>query len=265
MYRLSVSKHAGQFILKGALLFLVWTGRSYRPTIDVDLLGKGENSSQRLAEMFREVCDLEVKPDGLDFDAKSVGAVPIRGEQEYQGQRVMLTAHLGKARIPLQVDVGFGDVVTPKAKKVAYPTLLGFPAPRIRACPRETVVAEKFQAMVMLGIANSRMKDFYDLFMLARNFSFDGDLLCRAVAATFSRRKTRIPSEPPLALTSEFALDHTKSTQWTAFIRKSGLKKAPELHNTLKRLRDFLLPVLKSCSDEAGSLGQWKPGGPWHA
>jgi hypothetical protein len=196
LYRLSVSEHASQFILKGALLFLVWTGQSYRPTVDVDLLGKGDDSSERLTSLFRDVCNLDVAPDGLVFDAKIVNAAPIREEQEYNGQRIKLTAYLGKARIPMQVDVGFGDVVTPKAKKVAYPTLLDFPAPKITACPRETVIAEKFQAMVMLGIANSRMKDFYDVYVLARDFSFDGAVLRRAVVATFDRRKTGIPDFP---------------------------------------------------------------------
>jgi len=170
LYRLSVSEHAGDFILKGAMLFMVWTGQSYRPTLDMYFLGRGEDTSERLREVFRRVCGVDVEPDGLVFDVDSVAVVPIREEQRYQGQRITLTARLGKARIPVQVDVGFGDVVTPRAKKVSYPTLLDFPAPSIRAYPRETVVAEKFEAMVMLGIANSRMKDFYDLYVLARDF-----------------------------------------------------------------------------------------------
>jgi len=193
LYRLSVSEYAGEFILKGAMLFMVWTGKTYRPTLDMDFLGQGDDSSERLAEVFRKVCGVDVEPDGLVFDVDTVASAPIREEQEYQGQRVTLIAFLGKARIPIQVDVGFGDVVTPKAKKIRYPTLLDFPAPSIRACPRETVVAEKFQAMVMLGIANSRMKDFYDLYVLARDFSFDGNTLVRAIKATFKRRKEISP------------------------------------------------------------------------
>jgi len=141
LYRLSVSEYAGDFVLKGAMLFMAWTGQSHRPTVDMDLLGHGEDSSERLAAVFRGVCGVEVEPDGLVFDAGSIRAAPIREEQAYQGQRVTLTAFLGKARIPIQVDVGFGDVVTPKARKISYPTLLDFPAPSIRACPRETVVA----------------------------------------------------------------------------------------------------------------------------
>jgi predicted nucleotidyltransferase component of viral defense system len=213
LYRLSVSEYAGDFILKGAMLFMAWTGQSYRPTVDMDLLSHGEASSERLVGVFRDVCVLEVDPDGLEFNAKSVKAAAIREEQEYQGQRVTLTASLGKSRIYVQVDVGFGDVVTPRARLIRFPTLLDFPAPRIRAYPRETVVAEKLQAIVVLGIANSRMKDFYDLYVLARDFAFDGATLTAAIKATFKRRKTEIPHETPLALTEEFGRDDLKSVQ----------------------------------------------------
>ncbi|MEA3422149.1 MAG: nucleotidyl transferase AbiEii/AbiGii toxin family protein [Acidobacteriota bacterium] len=264
LYRLSISEYAGDFILKGAMLFMVWTGKTYRPTMDMDFLGHGDNSSERLAEVFRKVCGVDVDPDGLIFDSDTVVVTPIREEQEYQGQRVTLTAFLGKARIPVQFDVGFGDVVTPKAKKIIYPTLLDFPAPSIRACPRETVVAEKFQAMVMLGIANSRMKDFYDLYVLARDFPFDGDILVRAIKATFKRRKTEIPIEPPLALTDEFGHDEVKSVQWTAFVRKSGLEEdTPEFLELLSRLRKFLLPPMRAASGDASIPTSWAKGGPW--
>lgn len=264
LYRLSVSQYAGDFILKGAMLFMVWTGETYRSTMDMDFLGHGDDSSQRLAEVFRKVCGVDVEPDGLVFDADTVATAPIRDEQEYQGQRVTLTAFLGKARIPVQVDVGFGDVVTPKAKKISYPTLLDFPAPSIRACPRETVIAEKFQAMVMLGIANSRMKDFYDLYVLARDFTFGGNTLVRAIKATFKRRKTEIPIEPPLALTDEFGRDEVKSVQWAAFVRKNGLEEsAPEFLELLSRLREFLLPPMRAASKRAPIPTSWAKGGPW--
>lgn len=165
LYRLCVSEYAGDFVLKGAMLFLAWTGRSHRPTVDIDFLGYGENSDKRLMRIFRAVCGVEVEDDGLVYDSETITIAPIREGQEYQGQRVMLTAFLGKARIPLQVDVGFGDVVTPEPRIIIYPTLLDFPAPRIRSCPHETVIAEKLQTVVARGIANSRMKDFYDLYV----------------------------------------------------------------------------------------------------
>jgi len=264
LYRLSVSEHAGDFILKGAMLFLVWTGQSHRPTVDIDLLGHGEDSGERLVRVFRDVCGLDVEPDGLVFDTEGVAAMPIREQQEYQGRRVMLTAFLGKARIPLQIDVGFGDVVTPRAKTIKYPTLLGFPAPSIRACPRETVVAEKLQAMVMLGMANSRMKDFYDLSVLAQRFTFDGETLVKAMKATFRRRKTEIPPEPPLALTDEFARDAVKSVQWNAFVRKSNLGEVvPELPELISRLRDFLVLPMKAACGLVPMPASWTEGGPW--
>ncbi len=264
LYRLSVSEYAGDFILKGAMLFMVWTGQSYRPTVDMDFLGRGEDSSERLTEVFRNVCGIDVEPDGLVFDVNTVKVAPIREDQEYQGQRLTLIAFLSKARIPVQVDVGFGDVVTPKAKKISYPTLLDFPAPSIRACPRETVVAEKFQAMVMLGIANSRMKDFYDLYVLARDFAFDGNTLVRAIKATFKRRKTDIPIEPPLALTDEFGHDEVKSVQWNAFVRRSGLEESvPEFLEMLSHLRDFLLLPMKAAARHGPTPTSWAKGGPW--
>ena len=264
LYRLSVSEHAGDFMLKGAMLFMVWTSQAYRPTVDMDFLGHGEDSSERLARVFRNVCGIAVEPDGLLFDADTVESTPIREEQEYRGQRVTLTAFLGTARIPVQADVGFGDVVTPKAKKIIYPTLLDFPAPIIRACPRETVVAEKFQTIVMLGMANSRMKDFYDLHVLARDFAFDGNTLVRAINATFERRKTNIPIEPPLALTDEFARDEAKSVQWNAFIRKSGLEESGhDFLELLSLLRDFLLLPMRAACGHDPIPTSWTKGGPW--
>lgn len=264
LYRLSISEYVGNFILKGAMLFTAWTGQPHRPTVDMDFLGHGVVSSERLADVFRNVCAIEVEPDGLEFDANSVEAAPIREEQVYQGQRVTLTAFLGKARILIQVDVGFGDVVTPRARIIIYPTLLDFSAPRIRAYPRETVVAEKLQAMVVLGIANSRMKDFYDLNVLARDFAFDGATLTRAIKATFKRRKTEIPHETPLALTEEFGRDDTKFVQWKAFVRKGGFEQAvAELPDVLLHLREFLLPPLKASSGQVDVPKDWSAGGPW--
>lgn len=265
LYRLSISEYAGDFILKGAMLFRVWTGQSYRPTVDMDFLGQGEDSGERLERVFCNVCSIDVEPDGLIYDISTVEVVPIREEQEYQGQRITLTAFLGKARIPVQVDVGFGDVVTPRARKISYPTLLNYPAPNIRVYPRETVVAEKFQAMVILGIANSRMKDFYDLYILARDFDFNGSTLVQAIKATFMRRKTEIPIKPPLALTDEFGRDEMKSVQWKAFVRKSGLEEGiPEFLELLAYLRDFLLLPMNAAAGHSPTPTSWTKGGPWN-
>jgi predicted nucleotidyltransferase component of viral defense system len=264
LYRLSISEYAGNFILKGAMLFTAWTGQPYRSTADMDFLGHTVASGGGLAGVFRDLCAVEVEPDGLEFDANTVKVAPIREEQIYQGQRVTLTAFLGKARMLIQVDVGFGDVVTPKPRMITYPTLLDFSAPRIRAYPRETVVAEKLQAIVVLGIANSRMKDFYDLNVLARDFAFDGDSLTRAIKATFKRRKTEIPYEIPFALTEDFGRDQTKSAQWKAFVSKSDFQHdVLQLPGVLLHLRAFLLPPLRAASGQAAVPKDWSPGGPW--
>lgn len=197
LYRLTQSSHAGEFVLKGAMLFQLWTGQTYRSTRDLDLLGHGAPSAERLAKLFAEVCSISVADDGLTFAADAIRAGPIKEGDEYQGIRIHIDARLGNARIRLQIDVGFGDAVTPAPQAVSYPTLLEFPAPRLLAYPRETVVAEKFQAMTVLGIANSRMKDFYDLWTLARQFSFEGATLSAAIEATFDRRKTPLPTDAP--------------------------------------------------------------------
>lgn len=174
LYRLSVSPHREGFVLKGALLFLLWGGELHRPTRDLDLLGFGDSSVAALEKVFRELCATTVEDDGLVFVAESVVAGQIREDQEYGGVRVKLVAMLERAKIPMQVDIGFGDAITPAARWHNYPTLLDAPPPRLRTYPRETVVAEKLEAMVSLGMSNSRMKDFYDVAVLARQFDFDG-------------------------------------------------------------------------------------------
>lgn len=175
------------------MLFAVWADCVYRPTRDLDLLGYGDSSRQTLTKVFQEICLTDVEPDGLVFNASSVRMSEIREDQEYGGYRVQLVAYLANAQINLQIDIGFGDVVRPEAEEIDYPTLLDFPAPRVWAYPRETVVAEKLQAMVDLGIVNTRMKDFYDLWVIASQFSFYGPLLAEAIKATFARRGTQVP------------------------------------------------------------------------
>lgn len=260
LYRLAQSPHANQFVLKGAVMFLVWTKSMYRPTMDLDLLGFGEDSAERLEQVFRDCCDFRPEPDGLVFDARSVMAENIREGQEYQGKRVTLLSFLGKARIPVQVDIGFGDVISPRPEHIIFPTLLDFPAPEIRATTRETVVAEKFHAMVVLGIANSRMKDFADIWTLTQHFDFDGRDLAEAIAATFLRRKTAQPSEAPLALTTAFADDRQKQVQWNAFQRKGRLSPMP-LTEVIGNLSAFLMPIMVR-STLTGNM-RWTKGGPW--
>lgn len=264
LYRLAQSQYADRFVLKGAMLFAIWADRAYRPTRDLDLLGYGDPSEQALATVFQEICLTDVEPDGLVFDADRIQVTEIREDQEHEGRRVQLVAALANAQIHLRVDIGFGDVVTPEAEEIDYPTLLDFPAPRVWAYPRETVVAEKLQAMVDLGIANTRMKDFYDLWVVAWQFSFSGSSLVEAIRATFARRGTPIPSETPIALTGALAMDPDKATQWKAFLRRSGLEETPvELSQVVTELRAFLIPPLFAAAKDETLTQSWVDGGPW--
>jgi len=199
LYRLSISPHRDEFVLKGALLFGLWFPELHRPTHDVDLVGLGSNSTERLRRVFGELCTLAAPDDGLVYDPTTIQVQDIRRTEEYLGRRIRLTATLGKARIRVQADVGFGDVISPAPSVVEYPTLLDLPAPRLRAYARETVIAEKLHAMVTLGRTNSRLKDFFDVWTLARHFSFDGGTLSVAVRTTFERRGTPIARSTPLA------------------------------------------------------------------
>jgi predicted nucleotidyltransferase component of viral defense system len=259
LYRLTQSLHAKQFILKGAALFQIWTGHAHRSTRDLDLLGRGEPSTARLKQIFQEVCSLKVVDDGLTFPADAVRAGQIKEDDEYQGIRLRIDARMGSARIPLQIDIGFGDAVTPGPQEVTYPTLLEFPAPTLEAYPRETVIAEKFQAMVQLGMANSRMKDFYDVWILARIFEFDGPRLCAAIRATFARRQTALPATVPLALTRGFSDDPVKSTQWIAFLKKGKLvDRPPPLGEVVLLLESFLIPPIAAMLSNTSWDRTWK-------
>lgn len=266
LYRLSQSEYKAEFVLKGAMLFRLWTDQIYRPTRDVDLLGKGDHSVERLARVIQNVCATTVPDDGLEFVADAIVAEPIKEDQEYEGVRVKCPVRLETAEIQLQIDIGFGDAVIPKPISVEYPALLEFPAPTVSAYSRETVVAEKFQAMVQLGIANSRMKDFFDLWILARQFGFEGPLLCQAIHATFERRRTAVPADSPLALTAEFGTDAAKMKQWVAFVKKGKLDvQGQALAQICERLSDFLMPPAKALSDGTDFQMWWPPNGPWSA
>jgi len=209
------------------------------------------------------VLALDVADDGVRFDLGSLAVGLIREEQEYGGVRVELVARITNAQVRLQVDVGFGDAITPEASVVEFPPLLDFPAPRLCAYPRETLMAEKLEAMVQLGMANSRMKDFYDVAVLARDFDFDGALLVRAIRATFERRKTALPTIAPVALTATFAEDATKKTQWSGFVRKAGVRDAGTLAETIATVRAFVDAPLAAAANGTLAPGTWRAGGAW--
>ena len=236
LYRLSRSAYADRFLLKGAMLFRVWRDPSHRPTRDLDLLGFGPAEIHDLESIFRELCSLPVDPDGLVFLSATVKAEVIREEAVYGGIRVTVEARLENAKIPIQCDVGFGDAVTPEPDHIEFPALLNFPAPLLRSYPTYTVVAEKLEAMVLLGEANSRMKDFYDLWFMSQQFEFDGNTLVAAIRATFDRRETKLPESTPNALTVDFS--KVKSVQWNAFLRKSTLPQL-EMAAAIDAIRQF--------------------------
>ncbi len=260
LYRLSQSRFADRFLLKGAMLFRIWTENSHRPTRDLDLLGTGPAEADELAAIFREICSTPVEPDGLEFLGDSVKASPIREEAVYGGIRVNTEARLGNVRVHVQTDVGFGDAVTPEPLEIEFPGLLDFPTPRLRSYPIYTVVAEKLEAMVLLGEANSRMKDFYDLWFLSRNFEFDGETLISAIRATFGRRKTPLSAQLPTALHDEFA--ELKSLQWNAFQRKNRLGDTPMLE-VIQVIRDFAAKPLHDAFHGRPLDSKWTPGTGW--
>jgi predicted nucleotidyltransferase component of viral defense system len=254
LYRLSQSKHGNHFVLKGAILMTTWLGDPHRPTRDLDLLGFGDPDPDAMIAMFREVCAIKAD-DAVVFDTEGLTVDRIRGEQEYGGLRLKTTANVDGARVRIVVDIGFGDALVPGVEEIELPVLLGQPAPRLRAYRRETVIAEKFQAMVVLGRANSRMKDFHDIWLLKRCFAFKGDALARAIAATFARRKTEIPTERPDALTRAFAEDPVKRQQWEAFLQEVAVKPPGSLAEVLDEVAEFLMPPVaqaRTLSKESG-------------
>jgi predicted nucleotidyltransferase component of viral defense system len=264
LYRLSLTPHRDRFVLKGAMLFAVWSDEPHRPTQDLDLLGFGSSSISELENLFREICEVAAPEDGLQFQASAVKGRAIREDNIYDGVRLNLKATLGKAVITLQIDVGFGDAPVPAPKLIEYPTTLDLPAAQLHAYRRETVIAEKFNAMVELGLRNTRLKDFYDLWALASSCDFEGEVLSEAIRATFTRRKTPLPTKTPVALTGEFAGEQVKQNQWRAFVRRGKLRAgdAP-LEEIVSVLHGFLMPVVEALNAGSPFSRQWRAGGPW--
>jgi hypothetical protein len=265
LFRLSKSKYRDAFILKGALLFEVWTMERHRPTRDADFLAKGNNSPERFVRIFQEISSVEAENDGLRFDTKTVKADRIKEDADYEGVRVTFTAFLERAQIPIQIDIGFGDVITPGPVETEYPTLLDLPSPHLLAYPRESVVSEKLEAIVKLGIANSRMKDFHDLHSLSTTFDFDGKGLADAIRATFKQRGTELPFEGvPLAFTPEFYKDEAKVKQWNAFCnRNKQYVRRTEFREIIARLASFLVPVINSVRQKQVFATIWTPAHAW--
>jgi predicted nucleotidyltransferase component of viral defense system len=245
LYRLSRSSVADRFVLKGAMLFRVWSGSLHRPTKDVDLLGFGEPAPASVAAMIHQIINTAVEDDGITFDAASIRAEEIRENDDYGGIRATFTATLDKAIIPLQVDVGFGDAITPAAEDREYPVLVGMAAPKLRMYPVETVIAEKLEAAVKLGMVNSRMKDFYDLLVIFRRFRYDDGTLARAIGETFARRGTPLPRIVPQGLSDEFGSDPTANRRWREFLTLKQLASEPtDFAVVIRTVRDRLWPTI---------------------
>lgn len=264
LYRLSKSAHSGKFILKGALMFTAWGGHSARATMDIDFLAQRiANSLQVISDAMKDACIVDVDADGMLYDPESVTVSRITEDAEYEGVRVRIKASLGNARIFLQVDIGFGDAVFPNPRRVGYPVILDMPAPELNGYTPESAIAEKYQTMIKLGILNSRMKDFYDIWLLSRIFNFSGKNLAEAIKQTFSNRYTPIVANPEI-FDSVFVTDENKQIQWKSFIRKVGLSDAPELFSdVLDVLEVFLKPVVSAVADGNPFEEMWTASGSW--
>jgi predicted nucleotidyltransferase component of viral defense system len=264
LYRLSLSPHRERFVLKGAMLFAVWASAPYRSTADLDLLGCGDPDPQVLATAIRDVCSMVTDDDGVTFLADTLRAEPAREEQAYQGARLTMTAVIAGARLAIHVDVGYGDAITPGVQELEYPSLLDMPRAKLLAYPPETVVAEKLHALVALGMANSRMKDFYDLWAIAASLAFEGSVLARAFGATFQRRRTPLPMATPTALTAAFADDSAKQAQWRGFLRRTEFAVQPRpFPDVIAAVADFVLPPALAAAAGSDFGLRWELGGPW--
>jgi predicted nucleotidyltransferase component of viral defense system len=244
LYRLSISPEKDHFLLKGALLFDLWYDVPLRPTRDIDLLDFGLAEIPHLVAVFEAICLLEVD-DGISFDPKSLRAEDIRKESNYSGTRLTLTGVIDNAKCPVQIDIGFGDAVTPAPELAIYPVMFDdMPAPSLRVYPRYTVVAEKLEAIITLGMANTRMKDYFDLWVILRDTPLDQKILLEAVVATLTNRSTKMPHGVPVGLSEQFWTDNQKIIQWNAFVTRNNLT-AESLGNTVKYLRDALAVIFQ--------------------
>lgn len=263
LYRLGVSKQRDQFVLKGATMFLIWKGELARPTRDVDLLGYGAPDIKSVVKTVREICSLHAD-DGIEFDLDGIRGEAIREDAEYDGIRVFVGATLDKAKVTMQIDIAYGDVVEPAPIEAKMPVMLDLPAPTLRAYPPEAVIAEKFEAMVKLGMGNSRMKDFFDIWMLSREQTFGMPRLRRAIHATFKRRKTPLPRSVPMAFTKAFLSDAAKLGQWNGFLRRIQLKEGhAELGDVGAAIAGFVMPAIEAARGKEAEEMEWTPGGPW--
>ena len=261
LYRLSRSTHAPNFILKGALMLRVWQAPEYRPTMDIDMLGKTSNDETNIVSQIKEILGTEVEPDGLEFDVDSIRSERITEDADYQGIRIRFPGYLDSARMNMQIDIGFGDIVHPDPEESELPTMLDLPAPRVLCYSRESAIAEKFEAMVKLGILNSRMKDFYDIWLLSRLFDFDGSQLMKAIHLTLNQRGTTVTAKIT-AFQDPFIAE--KQVQWAAFRKRLDQEHLPEkFADIVNQVACFLEPVVKAVRADQEFKLTWKSSDGW--
>lgn len=259
LYRLSISDYRDKFVLKGALLFTLWQQSGIRSTIDIDLLGRINNDPYAITKVFRAICEIDVAEDGVRFESSSVTSEQITEDADYPGVRVRVHGYLDTARVRIQIDIGFSDVITPGPERLSYPTILSASAPRLHCYNKETVVAEKLQAMVKLDVLNSRMKDFYDIWLLSERFEFDSMILKEAIKNTFQKRETVITRDLMVFLDG-FSRNDEKIMQWKGFLRRSKALSIPEnLAEVVRDLKHFLHPVIASIASGDEFKKTWKP------
>lgn len=264
--RLSASPYRNKFILKGAMLFFVWKLDNKRTTMDLDLLGIGKSDPEQISDIFKQVCEISTEDDGLFFDKNSIAIVPIRENANYEGVRAVIQVYLGTMPIRLQVDIGSGDAVVPSPLLLEFPALLDKHGPFIRTYSPETMIAEKFNIIVQLGMANSRMKDYFDIWTLSRTLSFNGAQLRAAIESTFARRQSAIPASVPVGLSDEFSQNELKYSQWQGFVKKrQQMEILPGLREIVAEARAFLLPVSESISGAISTPALWTPGTGWQS
>lgn len=266
LHRLGESPYRERFVLKGAMLLALWSEAIYRPTRDLDFTGYGSASPDDIRSAIRDICAVPVTDDGIVFNCEGLVLQPIRGQDEYDGIRMRFDALLDGARIPMRIDIGFGNAIQPPPIDAHYPALLDVPRPRIRVYPREAVVAEKLHAMVVLDERNSRYKDFYDVHALVRHFAFEGEHLVRAVVATFERRRTTLSRDLPVALTPRFYADAGRAKQWRNYVNENELPGVPSDFDVIgERLLSFFAEPWAAMARRATFAGRWSAGGPWRS
>ena len=264
LYRFSKSKYADEFILKGALMFTVWDISERRTTLDIDFLARYDNQIISIEKVIKEVCKIQVPADGLIFDSKTVVGQKIKEDADYEGVRIKFLGFLERSRLPMQVDMGFGDIIYPKSRVIDYPAILDFPKAHLKGYPVESVVSEKFEAMIKLGLLNSRMKDFYDLWLLTRRFDFKGENLVEALKRTFHHRKTSLPQKSPLFAEEIYDEKSDRQMLWKAFLTKGQIKNTPEkLSATARVIEKFLINPLEAIGKNKTFDAEWKAPGPW--